>query len=127
MGKRSLTTIELIVVICLILVFVGTFAVYANITLKVAREITLQNELVNIRMSIQYYQIINARLPEGLLELANQPLTIKASDNTIVYKYSLRPFRVDKEGNLLDPFMQRYVYDERNGTIYSQTKGYERW
>lgn len=126
-NRRSLTLIEFLVVICIILVLFGTFGVYIKITLRIARETALMNELNNIRLSVEHYRIINGKLPEDLLALLNQDFTFKISNGIIVRSKFLKPFRVDKEKYLLDPFMNRYIYNHRMGRVSSQTKGYESW
>lgn len=64
--RNSLTTIELLIVVVLIFVLIGVFAVYAGLTLKSARETALKSELMNLRMSIEHYRVINAKLPDDL-------------------------------------------------------------
>ena len=124
---RSLTLIELLTAFCIIFFLLGVFAVYANINLKAARETALENELNNIRMSIELYQIIKGKLPEDLVSLTNQKFTIKTIDGIMVQKKFLKPFHIDKQGYLLDPFMNRYSYEPNEGKVSSQTKGYENW
>ena len=125
--RRSLTLVELLIVLCVIFVLMGTFAVYANITLKVAREIALQMELNNIRMSIEHYHTINGKFPEDLVTLIKEEFTFRTSDGILLHSNFLKPFRVDKEGNLLDPFMNRYYYELEDGRVSSRTIGYENW
>jgi competence protein ComGC len=126
-NKSSLTLVELLVVLCVIFVCMGTFAIFAKINLKAARETALRNELNNIRMSIELYKIIKNRLPEDLVSLINQEFTFKTSDGIIIKKQFLRSFRLDKNGNLLDPFMNRYNFDPASGKVFSTTKTYENW
>ncbi|MDP2904987.1 MAG: hypothetical protein Q8O22_01620 [Candidatus Omnitrophota bacterium] len=138
---RGLSLLELAVTICLIFVLSGAFAVYIHRTLKAAREIALRNELLNIRLAVEHYQIITGRPPESLIELTrpiqgiyapeianlNKRLTSVKTDSKInAYKF-LEPFRLDNSGFLIDPFTQRYGYDRQQVRVYSQTKGYERW
>ena len=126
-NRRSLTLIELLIALCVIFVLLGVFAIYANINLRIAREAALRNELINIRMSIEHYRIINGKLPENLFTLMNQEFTFRSSDDIIIRKKFLKPFKVDKQGYLLDPFMNRYSYSWEEGKVSSQTKGYESW
>ncbi len=125
--KRSLTLLELLIALCVIFIFLGTFAVYANITLRIARENALQMELNNIRMSIEHYRIINNRLPQDINTLFNQEFSFKTPDGIIIYDNFLKPFRLDKQEKLLDPFLNRYYYNGLDGTVKTQTKGYENW
>ncbi|MBM3252429.1 MAG: hypothetical protein FJZ11_06625 [Candidatus Omnitrophica bacterium] len=126
-NRCSLSLIEFLIVLCVIFIFLGVFAIYANVNLRAARETALKNELNNIRMSVELYRVINGRLPEDLVNLVNQEFTLRAPDGTILKKQFLKPFRVDKEGYLLDPFMNRYVYISQDGKITSGTKRYESW
>jgi len=126
-NRRSFTIFELLVAVNIILIFIGIFAVYANITLRVARGVALQSELSNIRMSIEHYRLLNHALPDNLSDLLNRRLTGKGSDSKMYPNKYLTHVRVDKEGNLLDPFGNRYGYNKLDGTVYSQTRGHERW
>lgn len=138
----GLSLLELIVTVCLIFVLTGAFGIYINWTLKAAREIALRNELLNIRLAVEHYQIITGRPPESLIELTlpvhgiyapaiadnlNKRLTSAKADSKITAYKFLEPFRLDSQGFLTDPFMQRYGYDRQQVRVYSQTKGYERW
>lgn len=125
-SKVAFTLFELLVAACIILLLIGTFVSYAGFTLKKAREAALTNELINIRMSIEHYRIINGKFPQDLSELINQGLTSRSPGNKIAGKLFLSHFRVDREGCLLDPFMNRYLYNRENGSVYSGTRGYER-
>jgi len=125
--NRSFTFFELLVVICLIFVLLGTFAGYAAEVLKIAKETALRNELTNIRMAIEHFRIINNRYPQDLKELVNKRLT-KEQDNIIITqrKY-IEPFRLDIQGYLLDPFMNRYEYNVVDGQVHSSTKDFLLW
>ena len=125
--KRSLTLIELLIVLCVIFVLIGTFAIYASTTLKVARETALRMELGNIRISIEHYRVINGEFPENLVTLLNQEFTFKTLDGITEESNFLKPFRIDEQNNLKDPFLNRYSYDNKYGRVKSQSKGYESW
>ena len=127
MNRKSLTLIEALAVLCIILILIGVFAGYARITLRVAREVALRNELNNIRMSIQHYWVTNSKLPKDLFSLVNQDFTIRSRDGTILTKKYLQLFRIDEEENLLDPFLNMYYYSAKEGRVFSGTKGYEGW
>jgi len=124
--KRSLTLVEFILTICVLFIFLGFFAAYINTTLKIARENALQMELSNIRMSIEHYRVLNGKLPQDINTLFNQQFDVVNSDMVIRDNF-LKPFRVDKEKNLLDPFLNKYYYNSSDGTVKTQTKGYESW
>lgn len=122
-----MTLIEFLILISVVLILTGTFGRYMQITLKIAKEEALTNELKNIRMAIEYYRIVNSRLPKDLAELMNKRLTSDKSYSKITQNKFLEPFRLDKKGFLLDPFMHRYIYDAQKGRVNSPTKGYETW
>jgi hypothetical protein len=107
-------------------IFWGVFAVYANIALRIARENALAMELNNIRMSIEHYRVINGVLPRDLNTLFNQEFNVIGSQGVIRDNF-LKPFRLDKDNNLLDPFSNRYYYNNSKGSVKSQTKRYENW
>ncbi len=129
MSKRNkaLTVFELAVSACLIFVLVGIFGIYANLTLGAANKMALRNELSNIRMALEYYRIVNGRFPEELKELFKKDLTSGREKSSIKKEYYLEPFRVDEEGFLIDPFMNRYIYDRQNGWVYSRASGCQNW
>jgi|GEM_PF-494287 len=140
--RRGLSLLELTVTVCLIFILSGVFAVYIHRTLKAAREIALRNELLNIRLAVEHYQIITGRPPESLIELTlpmqgiyapviaenlkNRLTSAKTDSKISAYKF-LEPFRLDSKGFLTDPFAHRYGYEREKVKVYSQTKGYERW
>ncbi len=126
-SKRSLTTVELILAFSVIFILFGVFAIYANINLRKSREVALRNELNNIRMSVGLYKMINSGAPEDLVKLINQDFTVNSPNGIILQKEFLKPFRLDKEGYLLDPFLNRYHYDNKSGKVRSATKQYEDW
>ncbi len=125
--SSSLTLIEFLIALCLISVLAGAFIYFAGSTLRAGREEALKNELGNIRMSVELYRVINGRLPQDLTELMNQNLTLENDRGIILVKEYLRPFRIDKEGCLLDPFMSRYSYNMKTGVVKSETAEYQDW
>lgn len=118
------TLFELIVTVTLIFFLIGTFAVYANINLRIAREQALQSELANIRMAVQYFYYINGEYPLSLEELLSRKSSLDQNKAEEVY---LKAFRVTPEGFLADPFFNRYIYDKRNGLVHSSSEGYKKW
>ncbi len=128
MKLRGLTVIEFLVVICLIFILIGSFALYANIALGQARKLALQNELMNIRLSLEHYRIINAKYPVELADLCKKNILTSGDITGIIFpKQFLKEGRMDKEGCLLDPFMNRYGYNPAEGRVYSVTRGHEKW
>ena len=124
---RALTLIELLIVTCVIFVFIGMFAVYAGVTLRITRDVALRNELMNIRMAIEHYRIVNGYLPKHLADLIKEYLTsVPRGDKIRKYSF-LKFFRIDKDGNLSDPYLTGYAYDTVNGKVWSQTNGRQGW
>jgi hypothetical protein len=105
----------------------GTFAIYADQALQAAKNVALQNELVGIRMAIQHYLIVNASLPRNLDELLKKSLTTTKPDGTVTYGSYLKAVRVGKDGSLLDPFLNKYSYNNISGLVRSETPGRTNW
>lgn len=125
--KYSFTLVEFLLVLCIILVLIGTFFAYSRVTLNAARETALISELHNIRMAIEFYRIATGNLSDNLAALTTKRLTEdKLGGIKSVNKY-LRDFKVDKDGYPLDPFLKRYRYSSEDGRISSATSGYESW
>lgn len=125
--KRSFTVFEFLLICCLIFGLIGIFLNYAGTVLRISREQALRNELSSIRMSIEHFQLVNGRPPKDLQELANKPLTIWDKDSIISQKKFIEHYNTDKQGNFIDPFKNKYVYDERSGRVSSGTRGFESW
>jgi len=62
-----------------------------------------------------------------LKDLVNKQLTSVDAGVKMFGNSFLKPFRTDHNGILLDPFINRYLYDPGKWSVVSQTKGYERW
>ncbi len=127
MSRQALTLFELIIVITVIFILAGFFAFSMRNTLIIAREEALRSELANLRMSLEYFRIINSRFPGSLDELSTNGLTGAGFDSSITSSNFLNLSRKDKEGFLVDPFMHRYAYDNKKGVIISQTERYKNW
>ena len=126
-NTRSLTLIEFIVGLIIILILPGIFALYFSTMLRLSQEATLRSELTNIRTSIEHYLAITGKLPQDLTVLMEQEVEFKGHDDIINSKKYLEPFRIDKEGQLIDLFGNQYYYDQSQGRVFSQTKGYQCW
>lgn len=102
------------VVFILIFLFsiVVASAIYSQRT-RVRKERELSNELLNLRGKIGAFLHKQKRYPETILEL------VKDSDSSGIY--------FDKNGDPIDPFGAKYLYDKASGRVISPTKGYEYW
>lgn len=128
LSLTGLTLIELLLCACIIFVLIGTFSFSAESALKIAKETALRNELQNIRMAIDYYNIINNRFPDSLEKLQQEQYIVRGSNSSIVIKQSFINIFKDKRGSrLLDPFMNRYQYDNATGRVWAGTKKYQSW
>lgn len=87
----------------------------------------MQTGLANIRKGIELYQVLEGRNPADLKSLVHKRYVIATRQDTFFSGEYLRAQAQDKEGNLLDPFGNRYRYDSKNGTVAPETKGYEKW
>ena len=126
-GKRALTLVEMLLALCIILVLIGTFAAYSQITLRAAKETALINELYNIRMALEFYKITTGGLPEDLAVLTTKRLTEdRLGGIKSVNKY-LKSVKITKDGYPLDPFLKIYRYNNEDGRLSSATPGYESW
>lgn len=126
-NRRSLTIFELLLVVCIIMVLWGSFAICFNTLARVSQETALRYELSSLRSAIQYYRIVNNRLPGDLKELAQKVLTLEKSYGISKKRIFVDEARTDTDGDLIDPFFTKYNYDSTVGRIYSQTAGYENW
>ncbi len=126
--ETALTLIELLLCACIIFVLIGTFSFYAESALKIVKETALRSELQNIRMAIDYYNIVNSRFPDDLEKLQKEQYIVRGSDSSIVAKQNFINIFKDKRGSsLLDPFMNRYQYDNATGRVWASTKKYQSW
>ena len=124
---KAFSLLELLVTACIIFILMGIFAAYANTTLKVAKDLALQNELSGIRMAIQHYLVINNKLPPDLEELLKKSLTRANPDGTVTYESYLKAVRIGRDGALLDPFFNKYRYNKLSGMVWTETPGRNNW
>jgi len=127
MNKRSLTLVELLMVVCLIFVLIGMYGICFNYMAHIAKETALRYELNNVRSAITYYKIINNKLPADLKELSEKALTIETEYGINKKRIFAESLRLDDKGDLVDPFYNKYSYDSQTGRFGSLTNGYEVW
>lgn len=112
-NSKAGTILELVASFGIILILIGTLGIYASRILEEARAVALENELSSLRVSLLIHRIYNKSNPENLRELYS------------VKDYFTAIGRLDKEGKLLDPFGNTYLYDPRKGIIKSTTQKYK--
>ena len=113
--SKGYSVFELVSSFLIIFILIGTFGTYAFKVVVIAKEIALQNELANLRLSVELYKAFNGGYPEDLNQVYEIP------------DYFVTIDRLDKEGNLLDPFGKRYYYNPITGRLRSQTEKYKKW
>ena len=124
-GRTLFETLLVIIMVALfLLIAVERFWSSAYL----AREAALRIELSNIRRAIGFYHITKGKLPDSLRQLTQEKVVVPTQDAPIAMDWPyIQGMAVDKEGYLLDPFGNRYIYDPNTGRIKTETKGYEIW
>lgn len=128
-GRTAFETLLVLMLVALLFLYAADRFVSSA---KDLHEKALVIELSNFRRSINYYTLLNNRLPETLKELVEKKAIIDkdkiegAKHDMIIGKIA-EAVETDKEGYPIDPFGNRYGYDPQTGMIRSSSKGYERW
>ncbi len=130
MKNRSLngrTTFETILILILVSIFliVGIDRFLQNVT--AAKESLLSSELINIRMSVMLYKVLNGKYPESLYNLTTEDYLQPYSSNSVINDKYLKTNAVSESGTPLDPFGNEYGYSSATGEVNCLTKGYEDW
>lgn len=127
------TVFETLLVTLLIAFFLFMAIEKYSTSVKPLRETALRIELSALRDAVTHFALINNRLPLSLKELVSKDIIVAGSDIEgtdyqikIVGKY-MEAATLDKEGNPLDPFGNRYEYDPETGKVTPTTGGYETW
>ena len=110
---RSL--IDIIFSITLVLVLYGVFAGHWIKNLEEARKVTLENQLTNLKYSLELYRMLEGSYPGDLRELSKKRIAIR-EDSLYGRKY-LELQSQDKEGNPIDPYGRRFIYNSKDGSI----------
>lgn len=118
---------DTLLVCILVSILIGTVIPYYQRLEREAREAALQTGLANIRKGIELYHLLQGELPINLRRLVHARYVIPIREDTFFSGEYLRNQAVDEEGNLLDPFGNRYRYDPKKGAVASETEGYENW
>ena len=113
--------IDTIFSIGVILVISGIFAGIWLVHLREAREVALQNQLTNLKHSLELYMIVEGHYPEDLRAL-NERCRLSIEDSIYSRKY-LEYIATDKEGYPVDPFGRRFIYDSKTGRIGKEEAG----
>ena len=103
-----------------------------NSSTRLLRETALTIELANLRRTVIHYAMMEKKLPATLSSLASDNIEIPARElqgerKIVLAGKFIEAASKDKDGNLLDPFGNRYGYDRMTGKVWSTTPGYESW
>lgn len=126
-NERGLGLFDTLLVCILVSILIGTVIPYYQRLEKKAREAALQTGLANLRKGVELYHLLQGEFPTDLKRLVHARYVIPVREDTFFSGEYLRDQAVDDEGNLLDPFGNRYRYDPKNRTVSSGTEGYEDW
>lgn len=132
-GQGGRTVLESLMAICLVSVLVLFAAQRYYSSINRVRETALTMELSNLRSAVNYYAMLNRKLPQSLKELVEKDAVVAKRDMEgadyrvlIIGKY-VEGMTADPEGYPTDPFGNRYGYEPATGRVRSTTIGYEGW
>jgi competence protein ComGC len=121
----------------LVLLFISIFLVVAidrfTSSVRSIRENALVVEIGNLRRSVNFYAVINKKLPASLKTLLTEKAMVAREDirgeeyDVVIVGSFIESMTVDPDGEPLDPFGNRYVYDPATGRVNSSTPGYGSW
>ena len=125
--KTGLGIIDTLIAMVVISILIGVVIPRYLGMVQEARESALRSALTSIRMAVKVYEMVNNRYPEDILQLVNKRYLLKVREDTFFTQEYLRSISVDGEGYPLDPFGNRFRYDQGSGYVTSNTQGYEEW
>lgn len=130
---KGFTILDTLITLCLIGIFIGFIIPRFQRTARAAQEEALRTGLMNIRTSITLFKVVNGRHPDNLRELIEKNMMLPArigsgplSGSVFKQKYLITN-AVDAQGNILDTFGNRFLYDPVLGEVRSSTPGFEQW
>ena len=116
----GVTAIEAAIVVALIGGFLGAATVYQRQLIRRARELALRAELQSLRASVSFFEATRHRLPATLDEIVGEPI------GRARFGPAFAPRR-DAQGRVVDVFGSPYRYDRGQGSVATQTAGYDTW
>lgn len=126
-NQKGAGALETLFVCIVVSILIGVVIPYYQKLEQEGKEITLKTGLMNIRKGIELYQALQGFYPADLKTLVQARYAIPFRDNSVFSGEYLSSQTVDPEGNLLDPFGNRYRYNKKDGTVFSGTSGFEKW
>jgi Tfp pilus assembly protein PilE len=134
LGERGRTALETLLVLILLAALLVVAVERYSSYVRPVKETALATELSNLRRAVNYFAMMNGRLPASLRELAEKnievmrrPAIAGAEYEIVVVGRYVEGMAADAAGNPLDPFGNPYVYDAATGRVRSGTRGYETW
>jgi type II secretory pathway pseudopilin PulG len=134
LSAKGLTILETLITLCIIGVLTGVVIVKYRQVTQAAKETALKAGLVNIRMSVTLFKMLNNRNPDSLKEMVEKKVMLPArigpdkyTDPIFLKESYLMEYATDKEGNIIDAFDNPFTYDAAKGEVRTTTKGYEAW
>jgi len=126
-NQKGAGILETLLVCIVVSILIGTVIPYYQRLAQQAKEATLQTALANIRKAIELYYVLQGKYPDKLEDLVGARYIIPVREDTPIAGEYLRAQAMNKEGNLLDPFGNKYQYNHKDGTVSSKTDGYQKW
>lgn len=126
-NQKGMGVLDALFVCILVSLLIGTVIPYYKKLAQDAREMALQTGLLSIRKALDLHQALQGGYPTDLKSLVNKRYVVSAREDTFFSGEYLRAQTMDAEGDLLDPFGNRYQYNIKTGKVSSGTKGYETW
>lgn len=107
--------IEIIFTIVVVLVLYGVFANRWIVTLREARSVAIENQLTNLKYSLELYRILEGGYPEDLRELNKK--YIELSEDSLYGRKYLEAQLQDETDYPVDPYGRRFIYDIKTGEV----------
>jgi len=129
-GRALLETLAVIVFVSILLVMAAERFYSSSRDIK---ETALRIELSNLRGAINFFVLLEKRLPASLAELAEKKAVIskkavEGADYEVAFEGRfVEGMTVDAQGRIADPFGNPYGYDPKTGRVRPSTGSYEDW
>jgi len=107
--------LELIFIILIAGIVAGIFSTYLIMSTDEAKDVALENQLTNLKYSLELYMMLEGRYPEDLRELNKRCAALKDSS---LYERSYLEYQLqDEEGYPIDPYGRRFIYNSKTGRV----------
>lgn len=126
-NKSGMLLLDLVTSLTIIAFLIWIFGGIIGTLAQNARETALRYGLNNLRLSLNLYKMLRGFYPEDLRSLMQSAIILTKSEKMLFSEKFLFSLATDKQGNVIDPFGNKFYYDSRKGVVGSQTKGYENW